>query len=56
MTEEQLKQEKLYQATLAIARVMFSRGLLTEDELTVINAVMLKKYKPLLGGLGVFIP
>lgn len=51
MTEDQFKCEKLYQTTLAIARVMLCQGLLTEEEIRVIDTIMLEKYKPLLGGL-----
>lgn len=51
MTKEQFRREKLYQITLAIARSMFRRGLITAGELCEIETVMLTKYRPLLGSL-----
>jgi len=56
MTDEQFRREKLYQVTLAIARAMFCRGLLTDEEMRVIDAIMIKKYKPLLGCLEAHYP
>lgn len=51
MNKEQFERERLYQATIAIARTMLRRGLITEKELTVIDTKMREKYKPLLGTL-----
>lgn len=56
MTEDQFKREKLYQTMLAIARLMFSQGLLTEEEMRAIDTIMQEKYKPLLGCLGAYNP
>lgn len=56
MTKEQFKREKMYQVTLAIARAMFSRGLLTKDEICRIDTMMLEKYKPIMGGLRAYNP
>ena len=51
MNKEQFERERLYQATLTLARTMLRRGLITEDELTIIDTKMREKYKPLLGTL-----
>ncbi len=49
MTKEQFHNEKMYQATMALARQMLRQGLITEDEYREVEAVFLKKYKPVLG-------
>jgi hypothetical protein len=51
MSKEQFERERLYQATLSIARAMNRQGLITEDELAIIDTKMREKYKPLLGTL-----
>jgi hypothetical protein len=51
MTEEQFTREKLYQATLSIARAMLRTGLITISELAKIETTMQEKYRPLIGGL-----
>jgi hypothetical protein len=51
MNKDQFDRERLYQATLSLARTMLQRGLITEDELTMIDTKMREKYKPLLGTL-----
>jgi hypothetical protein len=51
MGEELFENERLYQATLHIARAMLDRGLITEEELAVIDTKMREKYAPCLGGL-----
>ncbi len=51
MTNEQFKREKLYQATVSIARVMLRSGLISLSELAKIEAIMKAKYSPLLGSL-----
>ena len=49
MTKEQFHNEKMYQATMALARQMLRQGLITEEEYREVEAVFLKKYKPVLG-------
>ena len=49
MTKEQFHNEKMYQATMALARQMLREGLITEEEYREVEAVFLKKYKPVLG-------
>ena len=51
MSKEQFERERLYQATLAVARMMRQKGLITEDEFAIIDTKMRKKYRPLLGSL-----
>lgn len=49
MSAEQFQREKLYQATMSIAKSIRNNGLVTEDEYDTINRLMLEKYRPLLG-------
>lgn len=51
MTGEQFHREQAYQVTLAIARSMLRGRLITEDEYRNIGAMMLEKYRPLIGSL-----
>lgn len=51
MTKEQFNREKLYQATLSIARAMLRAELISPSELTKIETNMKEKYRPLIGGL-----
>jgi len=51
MTKEQFNREKLYQATLLIARAMLRAELILPSELTKIETNMKEKYRPLIGGL-----
>ena len=49
MTKEQFDREKHYGAVMAMARAMLSKGIITEDEYTKIDAMFRKKYRPLIG-------
>jgi hypothetical protein len=51
MTTAQFERERLYQATIAVARTMLRNKLLTEDEFAIVDAKMREKYKPILGAL-----
>ena len=51
MNNEQFERERRYQSAVSVARTMFRRGLITEDELRVIDTILLEKYRPLLGSL-----
>ena len=51
LTEKKFWKEKLYQTTMYLARKMLKEGIISEDEYRQINAVFLKKYNPVLGGL-----
>lgn len=51
MNEEQFQAEKMYQISLSLAKSMLKKGLFTEEDLAVIDAILLDKYHPLLGTL-----
>ena len=51
MSKEEFKNEKLYQATMHIARMMFNEGLITEEEYRQIDTIFSEKYQPTLGTL-----
>jgi len=51
MNKNDFARERLYQTTMAIARTMLKRNLLTMDEFYKLDKMMLEKYRPLLGGL-----
>lgn len=51
MSKEQMRQEKLYQATMSMVRKMLAEGLITEEEYRQIDTIFLEKYRPLFGTL-----
>jgi len=51
MTKEEFQNEKLYQTTMHIVRKLMQDGIISADEYSQIDAVFLKKYKPLFGTL-----
>ncbi len=51
MSKEEFKNEKLYQATMHIARKMLNEGLITEEEYRQIDTIFSEKYQPTLGTL-----
>ena len=51
MNEEMFRAEKLYQTTMAVAKTMLSKELITPKEYEIIDSKMLEKYRPLLGSL-----
>lgn len=51
MNEEMFNAEKLYRITMAIAKSMLSKGLITAEEYSIIDTKMLEKYHPVLGTL-----
>ena len=51
MSKEEFKNEKLYQATMDIARKMLNEGLITEEEYRQIDTIFSEKYQPTLGTL-----
>jgi hypothetical protein len=51
MTNEKFQREKTYQITLHIVRKIIQDGILTEDEMRMIDTILIKKYNPLLGCL-----
>ncbi len=51
MSEEQFQNEKLYQATMGIARNMLKNGVISEEEYRQIDTIFLEKYRPVFGTL-----
>lgn len=49
VSNEQFKNEKLYQATMSMVRSMLEKRLITTTEYEQINTIMREKYKPTLG-------
>ena len=49
MTKEQFEREMNYGASMAIAREMLSKGLITERDYRKIDTILKKKYRPLIG-------
>lgn len=50
MTKEQFEREKKYQAALAVARAMLRKGVINEKDFLRIEANLMAKFKPVLGG------
>lgn len=51
MSEEAFKNEKLYQATMRLARKLLSEGIISEAEYRQIDTIFLDKYQPVFGTL-----
>lgn len=51
MSDEQFRNEKLYQTTMSVARRMLSQGLISEEEYCQIDTIFLEKYHPVFGTL-----
>lgn len=51
MTKAQFQAEKQYQGAISIAKSLLARGLLTENEYTLIDTTLIDKYRPSLGKL-----
>ena len=51
MNREDFRRERLYQASIAVARTMHNKGLISEVEFSQIDSILLEKYRPLLGML-----
>ena len=51
MNQEQFKREKNYRVSLAITKTMLSRKLITDQEYSKIDKILITKYKPVFGGL-----
>lgn len=49
--KDDFRNEKLYQATMGMARKMFSEGLISEEEYRQIDTIFLTKYHPVFGTL-----
>lgn len=51
MTTGQFEREKNYRLAVSIAKTMLKRGLITSHEYRRIDKVLIKKYRPVFGGL-----
>ena len=51
MNREDFRRERLYQASIAVARMMHNKSLISEVEFSQIDSILLEKYRPLLGML-----
>ncbi len=51
MSEEQMRNEKLYQATTSMVRLMLENGIINEQEYRQIDTIFLEKYRPVFGTL-----
>lgn len=49
MSEEQFGSEKLYQATMSMAKNLLIKGIVSTDEYKQIDTIFREKYKPSLG-------
>jgi len=51
VSEEQFRAERLYRMSLSIAKTMLKKGIITKDEYSEIDTILLQKYRPTLGTL-----
>ncbi len=51
MTNEELRSEKMYQATMCMIKKLLQEGVITEDEYEELEDMFDQKYKPVLGKL-----
>ena len=51
MTKEQFRDERLYQMSLFVAKTMLRKGIISEEEYSEIDTILLRKYQPILGTL-----
>lgn len=51
MSKEQFRAERLYRMSLSVARAMLKKGIISEDEYSEIDTILLEKYRPVLGTL-----
>ncbi len=51
MTETQFRAEMRYQVAIAMAKTLLKKGLLTPDEYTAMDVILLEKFRPYLGAL-----
>ncbi|MCL2618993.1 MAG: hypothetical protein FWD98_08095 [Defluviitaleaceae bacterium] len=51
MEQDDFRRECLYRAGMAIVREMLAEGLISEGECRRADALLLEKYRPILGGL-----
>ena len=51
MDKEQFRAERLYLMSLSVAKSMLRQGVISKEEFTEIDTILLKKYRPTLGTL-----
>ena len=51
VTEQQMRNEKLYQVTMSFVHIMFLKGLISSEKYAEIDTIFLEKYQPILGSL-----
>lgn len=51
MTNEELRSEKLYQATMCMVKKLLQEGVITAGEYEELEDMFAKKYKPVIGKL-----
>lgn len=51
MSEEEFRAEKMYLLCLGTAKTMLEKGVISEEEFTKIDTMLLEKYKPTLSTL-----
>lgn len=51
MDKEQFRAERLYLMSLSVAKSMLRQGIISKEEFTEIDTILLKKYRPTLGTL-----
>ena len=51
MDEKEFEAEKLYYISMSIARSMLEKGIVSKEEYSEIDSILLEKYRPVLGTL-----
>ena len=51
MSREDYQREMNYELRMAVARTMLRSGIISADEFSAIDTIMLAKYRPKIGGL-----
>lgn len=51
MDKEEFRAERLYRMSLAVAKAMLEKDMISKDEFAEIDTILLKKYRPTLGTL-----
>lgn len=51
MSKEQFRAERLYRMSISVAKSLLKKGIISEDEYSEIDTILLEKYRPVLGTL-----
>ena len=49
MDEKQFRAEKMYRISLSVAKSMLEKGIISKEEYSEIDTILLEKYRPTLG-------